>query len=63
MANFVFTTHPKWSGQALYQGLREQNILVRHFNAPRINQYIRITIGTERDCNYLLQALKHLLSK
>ena len=63
VANFVFTTHPKWSGQDLYQGLRDQNILVRHFNAPRINQYIRITIGTERDCNYLLQALKHLLSK
>ena len=62
-ANFVFTTHPDLSGDELYQGLRDQKILVRHFNAPRIHQYVRITIGTELQCADLIRALKHLLKK
>ena len=61
VANFVFTSHPKLTGQEIYQGLRDQKILVRHFNAPRIDQYVRITIGTERECADLIRALKHLL--
>jgi histidinol-phosphate aminotransferase len=61
LANFVFTSHPKLTGQEIYQGLREQKILVRHFNAPRIDQYVRVTIGTERECADLLRALKQLL--
>ncbi len=61
LANFVFTSHPKLTGQEIYQGLREQKILVRHFNAPRIDQYVRVTIGTERECADLLRALKQLM--
>jgi histidinol-phosphate aminotransferase len=61
VANFVFTSHPKLTGQEIYQGLRDQKILVRHFTTPRIDQYVRITIGTERDCADLLRALKQLL--
>ena len=60
-ANFIFTSHPKLSGQALYQGLRDQKILVRYFNAPRIDQFVRITIGSDRECADLLRALKNLI--
>ena len=60
-ANFIFTSHPKLSGQALYQGLRDQKILVRYFNAPRIDQFVRITIGSDRECTDLLRALKNLI--
>ena len=60
-ANFVFTSHPDLSGEELYQGLRDQKILVRHFKAPRIHQYVRITVGTELQCADLLKALKKLL--
>ena len=60
-ANFVFTSHPRFTGQELYQGLREQKILVRHFNATRIHQFVRITIGTDRECADLIRALKNLL--
>jgi len=63
LANFVFTSHPKFTGLELYQGLREQKILVRYFNAERINQFVRITIGTDRECADLIRALKTLLEK
>jgi histidinol-phosphate aminotransferase len=59
----VFTSHPKFTGLELYQGLRDQKILVRYFNAERINQFVRITIGTDRECADLIRALKTLLEK
>ena len=61
-ANFVFVTHKHQSGLALYQGLRAQNVIVRHFNKPRINQYLRITIGTPAENAALLAALDVLLA-
>jgi histidinol-phosphate aminotransferase len=61
-ANFVFAAHPQHSGFGLYQGLRAHNVIVRHFNKPRINQYLRITIGTPEDNAALLAALDVLLA-
>lgn len=60
-ANFIFTTHPQLSGKAIYDGLRAQKILVRHFALPRIDAYVRITIGTEEECLALVKALQTLL--
>jgi len=60
-ANFVFASHPKHDGAALAQALRERKILVRHFAKPRIDQYLRITVGTEEQVATLLAALKDLL--
>lgn len=56
-ANFIFARHPSHDGAALAQSLRSKNILVRHFRLPRIDQFLRITIGTDAECNALVDAL------
>jgi histidinol-phosphate aminotransferase len=41
--------------------LRERAILVRHFKLPRIDEFLRITVGTPEQCGALVQALKDLV--
>ena len=60
-ANFVFARHPRHEAGALAAGLREQGVLVRHFRQPRIEQYLRISIGTPAQCEALVGALRLLL--
>lgn len=60
-ANFVFARHPRRDGAELAADLRRRAILVRHFDAPRIGQYLRITIGTDEQCAALLAALREIL--
>ncbi|MBP2443202.1 histidinol-phosphate transaminase [Rhizobium leguminosarum] len=60
-ANFVFARHERQSGAALQAGLRERNILVRHFAKPRISDFLRISIGTDEECARLVSALKDML--
>ncbi len=55
-ANFLFVSHPRVRGEALFKGLRERGILVRHFNKPRIDQYLRISIGTDQEMDALVAA-------
>ncbi|MYM73648.1 histidinol-phosphate transaminase [Duganella sp. FT134W] len=61
-ANFIFTRHPQHDGAQLAAALRERAILVRHFKAARIDQFLRITIGTDEECGKLVDALKGILS-
>ncbi|MBU3604356.1 histidinol-phosphate transaminase [Polynucleobacter sp. AP-Kaivos-20-H2] len=61
-ANFIFTRHPKYAGAKLYQVLRDRGIIVRHFKSPRIEEFLRITIGTDEQSNELVTALKEILS-
>ena len=61
-ANFIFTRHPNHAGSKLYQLLRERGIIVRHFKLPRIEEFLRITIGTDEQCNELVLALKEIIS-
>jgi histidinol-phosphate aminotransferase len=61
-ANFVFARHPQHDAAQLAARLRERAILVRHFRAPRIDQFLRITIGDEAQCEALLSTLKELLA-
>ncbi|MDG0971604.1 MAG: histidinol-phosphate transaminase [Porticoccaceae bacterium] len=61
-ANFVFARHSEESAEALALALREQGLIVRHFKKPRIDQFLRITIGTEPQNQLLLQALKAIVS-
>ncbi|MBN1473142.1 MAG: histidinol-phosphate transaminase [Syntrophaceae bacterium] len=51
-ANFIFISHAQYSGEVLFKKLREKGILVRYFNKPKIDNFIRVTIGTgeEMDC-------------
>ncbi|MFW2160101.1 histidinol-phosphate transaminase [Acinetobacter beijerinckii] len=61
-ANFIFATHPQHDAALLAQQLRDQGIIVRYFNKPRINQYLRITIGTDEQNQRLVDTLKtHVL--
>jgi histidinol-phosphate aminotransferase len=56
-ANFVFVHHPGHDAKGLAQALREQKILVRHFDKPRISEWLRITVGTRSQCEALVAAL------
>lgn len=60
MANFVFARHPRHDATALAAGLRERGIIVRHFRQSRIEQFLRITVGTDAECAALVQALAEL---
>ena len=59
-ANFIFARHPAISGDALYAGLRQRGILVRHFTKERIKDFVRITIGTQAQMERLADALKEM---
>ena len=59
-ANFIFTKHPKHDAAKLSAALREKHIIVRHFKLPRIDQYLRITIGTDEQCDALVKAIKEI---
>jgi len=60
-ANFIFARHLQHDAAQLAAGLRARSIIVRHFTAARINQYLRISIGTPAECAALVQALRALL--
>ena len=60
-ANFLFARHPAADGGDLYRRLKERGVLVRRFDAPRIGDYIRITIGTRAQMDALLERLEGLL--
>jgi histidinol-phosphate aminotransferase len=61
-ANFIFTRHPKHAGAKLYQALRDRGIIVRHFKLSRIEDFLRITIGTDEQSSELVAALKEILT-
>lgn len=60
-ANFIFTRHPQHDAASIAAGLRERAILVRHFKQARIEQFLRISIGTDAECAALVAALKTIL--
>lgn len=59
-ANFVFTEPVGKNAAEVAQYLRDHKILVRYFNKPRINQFLRITIGTDTEMQALIKVLKTL---
>ncbi len=61
MANFVFARNKDWDAGELSMALRQRKILVRHFKQPRIEQFLRITVGTDHECDQLLTALSEIL--
>jgi histidinol-phosphate aminotransferase len=60
-ANFVLARHNQKSAESLAALLRDQGIIVRHFSKPRIDQYLRVTIGTEDQNNLLIDNLLKIL--
>ena len=62
-ANFVFARHDQLPGGTLYRKLKENGILVRWFDADRIRDYVRITIGSMEQMEALLEELNALLEE
>lgn len=62
-ANFIFSTQPNYSGAEIFEYLKSKNIFVRYFNKPRINNYLRISIGTREEMQALVEALKKLINQ
>ena len=60
-ANFVFASTERINGGTLYKKLKENGILVRHFDAPRIENWLRITIGTPEQMQALMDAVDKIL--
>lgn len=60
-ANFVFVKHPDYAARDLFQGLREHSIVTRYFDKPRINEYLRISIGTDEEMERLMEVVAQLL--
>lgn len=57
-ANFIFARHKKMPGARIFAGLRDAGIYVRHFDAPRIDDYLRITVGTDEQMDRLIDFLQ-----
>ena len=60
-ANFIFARHQGLDAVALAASLRERAIIVRHFAKPRIDQFLRITVGTAEQCDKLISTLRDIL--
>ncbi|GHV12647.1 histidinol-phosphate aminotransferase [Spirochaetia bacterium] len=59
-ANFIFVKFPNKTGAAAFAALREKGILVRHFNKPRIADYLRVSIGTDAEMDSFLSACEEI---
>lgn len=60
-ANFLFAKHGSIPAVTIFEKLKERGIFVRYFNAPRINEYLRITIGTDEEMDKVIGILKEVL--
>lgn len=56
-SNFIFVKPPKGTAGDYYRLLRERGILIRYFSAPRINEYMRISIGTQEQMEQVIRAM------
>lgn len=61
-ANFIFATHKNIKAKDIFEELKKENIYVRYFNQPRIDNYLRITIGTDKEMNIFLEKLKTIIA-
>lgn len=61
LTNFLFVTHPDRKASEIFEYLRQKNIFIRYFNLPRIDNYLRITIGTDDQMDRMIDALRAFL--
>lgn len=62
-ANFIFAGHPIYPAEKLFAKLREKGVLVRYFNKDRINNYLRISIGSEEEMKLFIEKVKDIISE
>lgn len=63
MTNFIFTSHARVPAQVIFEKLREKHIFVRHFSSPRINNYLRISIGTKEEMERFLEETEAIIEE
>jgi len=61
--NFVFTKHSSVPGKVLYTKLRERGILIRHFDTPRLTDFIRVTVGDEEQMAAFITTMNQILEE
>lgn len=62
-SNFIFATHKSVHAVELFEALKQQNIYVRHFSDPLIDNYLRITIGTDEEMDAFISFVRSYLQK
>ena len=63
LTNFLFITHPEYRAKDLFEALREEDIYVRYFSLPRIDNYLRVTIGTDEQMEVFYDFLRRYMKK
>lgn len=61
--NFLFVKHPTFAAKDIFEFLREKGIYIRYFNKPRIDDRLRITIGTDDEMAQMIDAIKEFIEK
>lgn len=62
-ANFLFVTHPEFGAKELFEALKEEKIYVRYWDSPRVDNYLRITVGTRQEMETLIVFLKKYIQE
>lgn len=61
--NFLFATHNKYSAKEIFEYLKTKKIFIRYFNIPRIDNHLRITVGTDEEMDKMIAAMKEFFNK
>lgn len=61
--NFIFATHKKYNMKEMFEFLKARKVFIRYFNLPRIDNYVRITIGTDIETDILISEINNFLNK
>lgn len=61
--NFIFATHSDLSMKDMFEYLKTKNVFIRYFSLPRIDNYTRITIGTDKEMDILLKEIKEYINE
>ncbi|MDE6938257.1 MAG: aminotransferase class I/II-fold pyridoxal phosphate-dependent enzyme, partial [Lachnospiraceae bacterium] len=62
-SNFIFATHPEYDAEELFEALKAAGIYVRYWGSERIEQYMRITVGTREEMEALFAFLRKYMGK
>ncbi len=62
-SNFIFITHAKYAAKELFAKLREKGVLVRYFNKNRIDNYLRVSIGSDKDMELFIEKIKEIIDE
>ena len=60
-ANFIFISHKYIHAEEIYKNLKDKGVLVRYFNKERIDNYLRVTIGTDEEMGVFVEKLREIL--